>query len=827
VHIIPQSHIDVEWFWNYEETIARSMKIFSSVLKMLRKHSDYCFSQGQVAILQPVMNRLGESDREYLLNAIREGRFEVVGGMWVQPDSQTVHGEVLVRQALYGLRWFKNELGVDVKCAWNVDVFGQCVQLPQILSKSGFKYFVFARGVPREIAETMPSEFYYQSPDGSKILTHWMPRHYGGRRGIELKFATKWNMEFYKTKEEVDSYASKAVTKNMLIPYGVDVNVPNEDIFDNIELFNKELEEYEFIISTPSKFFEKVEKEKEKIQAFTHDFNLPLRSMDLRGCWDSRPELRKMHRKSELLLLSSEKFASLAMLLGAKYPAEKLGESWEMLLFNCFHDILGGSHTDDVYVAAMQRYSDANGIAKSVLYAALNWICERIDTSGGSGRPIAVFNQLSWTRTDLCQINVEFKQGEIIEVGIQDWEGNNTPLQVSEEERYSDGSLKRAKLAFAVKGVPPLGYKTYYLTSKAKKEVETTLKASEGVLENKWFRVEFDESGGIARIFDKQSDLEVLDTSLYLGNELITQSHAGDLEGVLNLKEDIWRMKDYKCGSPKVEVGPVSAQMQYTGEFKSAERKNKVILYNDLRRIDFETEVDLKEPQFFIRTRFPFAFRKYETWYETPYAPLKRPEGHYAAQTWVCLQTPNYGLSLINTGNPGYWVSDGNLDLVLEFSVDQVREKDPKTGRYKHPYDAPLARELGKHTFRYSLYPHKGTWREAKTTRLGQEINNPLIPVQTTPHKGPLPPQKTLLKIKPGNLIITSIKKSEEKDDLVIRGYESEGEPGKATLDILNDVKSAWTADLNEKKLNKMQSEGAEVYMDFKPYEIFTVLLKT
>jgi alpha-mannosidase len=353
VHVVPNSHIDVEWFWNYEEAIARSTKIFRGVLKLIKKRGDFCFSQDQVAIFQPVLNRLDESDRQCLMDAIRERRFEVLGGMWVQPDSQTVHGEVLVRQALYGLRWFKNELGVDVKCGWNIDVFGQCVQLPQILTKLGFKYFVFARGVPRELSETLPSEFYYQSPDGSKILTHWMPKHYGGRRSIMLQFATKWNLKFYKTKEEMDGYASKSVTKNMLVPYCTDMWVPDEDVFDNIDLFNKELDGYKFVFTTPSRFFENVEKEKENIQTITHDFSLPLRSMDLRGCWDSRPELRKMHRRSELLLLSSEKFASLAMLLGTKYPAEKLQKSWEYLMFNCFHDILGGSHTDDVYLAAM------------------------------------------------------------------------------------------------------------------------------------------------------------------------------------------------------------------------------------------------------------------------------------------------------------------------------------------------------------------------------------------------------------------------------------------------------------------------------------------
>ena len=142
VHVVPHSHIDMEWFWTYGETKKRAVAIVEAALSCMRKKGDFTFAQDQVSILKPVLEYLDREDREYLLKMVKQKRFEIVGGMWVQPGAQIPHGEVLIRNILGGRKWFYDNLGVNIDVAWNLDTFGQCPQTAQILAKSGFKYFV-------------------------------------------------------------------------------------------------------------------------------------------------------------------------------------------------------------------------------------------------------------------------------------------------------------------------------------------------------------------------------------------------------------------------------------------------------------------------------------------------------------------------------------------------------------------------------------------------------------------------------------------------------------------------------------------------------------
>ena len=191
VYIMPHSHIDVEWYWSYPTTLEWTKEIIGKALDLMRRDPDYRFTQDQVVLIRPILEEMSEEDREFFLQMVREGRFQIVGGMYVQPEVAEPRGETLIRQILVGKNWFSSVLGVDVEVGWFIDTFGQMSQIPQILVKSGFKYYSFMRDVPIEMNPSeIPADFYCESPDGSRILTHLMPAGYGASRAVSRVWAT-------------------------------------------------------------------------------------------------------------------------------------------------------------------------------------------------------------------------------------------------------------------------------------------------------------------------------------------------------------------------------------------------------------------------------------------------------------------------------------------------------------------------------------------------------------------------------------------------------------------------------------------------------------
>lgn len=216
--------------------------------------------------------------------------------------------------------------------------------------------------------------------------------------------------------------------------------------------------------------------------------------------------------------------------------------------------------------------------------------------------------------------------------------------------------------------------------------------------------------------------------------------------------------------------------------------------------------------------RFPLNLKNPRIFYETPHLVVERPEEHFAAQNWVSCQGKDYGIALINTGNPGYWVEDKNLDLVLLWSVNQVRP--PKS------YNAPLAKEIGKHIFKYSLCPYSGSWQENKIVRKGIEANNPLLVTNKKRNDEEiLPFKKSFLKVEPSSFIIITSKLAEDKENWIIRGYESEGKESKVSLIFGFPIKRAWLSDFKEKKEKELQIKENKIFFEVKKFEIATISL--
>ena len=807
LYVAPSSHIDMEWKWTYEHAREVSHQILKNVLDLMKKHEDFTFCLGQVPILEPFWRSLTPEEKAEFKQFVADGRFEIVGGMWVDAEVGTPYGESLVRQLLYGQRWTKETFGVYSTCTFNEDTMGQCTQLPQLLKKSGIQYFIFNRGVSDELAKTLPSEFYYQSPDGTKILTHWMREDwYNKAEQANALMSTFQNI------------GGMAVGESVLMLQERDLYNPTQNLITAVHELDERLPT-KFIV--PSQFFAELENSDVELKTITEDFNPPLRRQDLRGCWESRTEQKQLNREAENLILTSEKLATISWLEGNEYPQTTINDIWKELLFNHFHDTIGGSHIEAVQSRVLDSYSQKviPGL-QEVIDDSLAFLEARIDTQGEQGKPVVVFNQLSWARSDVCELNLEFGPGDAKGLILKDWRGTEVPFQFISKSNHADGTLSSAGIIFIAEKVPAMGYKTYYVVpdkSGAERLFPNELKHGTDWLENKWYRMTLDASGGINRLYDKVRKQDLLDSSGYSGNELVAHSHAGDLEGMLNLKEEVDRSKNHPA-TIDIEYGPVRLKVKIRGEFKDSSREQEIILYEELKRIDFRTSLDFHGENLFIRTRFPLAGTDYDINYETPYAVTERPSGHYAAQTWVDCSSKSggHGVSLINRGNPGYWVDDNmNLDLILLWSVDQKA------------YHAPTAVEHGKHSWQYSLYPHSGDWRDAGTSEVGWSFNNPLLVRKATEHGGKLPKEGGFFTASPESFHITTVKKAEDGEYVVVRGYETRGKDIQATM-MINpswEIEEAWNINLIEERETALQSGAQKLPFQSRRFEVKTLQL--
>jgi len=845
--VVPHFHFDVAWIKSYEKYSEIGFSNILDVLNLIEQEPEYRFCLDQVALIQPFWEKFPEL-QESLRKMVKDGKIELVCGMYSMSDANIPSGEFLVRQFLFGKRFAKEKLGVNVQCGWMIDSFGHPNQLPQILHKSGFKYYVFGRGAPQQTK----TEFYWEGLDGSKILTHWLAGTYIvgwipspsgeiiGKIGDELPYVTRVLLRTQSLRwlpvpleggiakiDGVFQFLSQvASTKNIFFPNGADFTPPQRQMPLIVREWNKRKKNVKAIISTPSSFFKAVEAAKEKLPTVSGEFN-PV----FQGVYGARVKLKQKNRDAENLLLTAEKFATISSVLGSPYPNAELKEATKLLLFNHFHDIICGCGVDEVYDYAIKKFEESMETSNAILKKSLEFITNKIHTNG-KGIPIVVFNPLSWIRTDAAEVDISFIDPYIKEFALKDHTGRHVPLQILKEERYPDNSIKHATIKFIAGDVPAIGYKTYFVVPAEKpRKFETAVKAGANSIENEFLKVTIDplHGGAIQSIYDKEKKIEALDTDRYLGNVLVSETDVGDLyeyNGSANgfatvntlrveplpTSETAEFSSDHQAFT-LIETGPVEAKITIMGQMEDFAYEQLIRLYPRIRRIDLKLNINFHGEHKRIRLCLPLNIKDGKIFHEVPYGVAERGEGEYPAQNWIDYSDKQYGMGLINRGLPGNNVTKNVAFVTLLRSVDRVL--------FDHP-SGPGALERGEHEFAYAFYPHKGEWKEAKTFRTAMEFNNPLIVIKTTRHKGDLPKELSFLSVTPENIIVTAVKMSDE--DVLIRFYETAGEKTSARITSFKSTKKAWTTSLLEERLKELKTAaGKDILMNVERFEIATV----
>ncbi len=845
LHVIPQSHIDLAWWWRFDPHTVQvvAKHTLETAFENMEKFPDYTFTFLQVPLIAPLEQLYPElfyKMRYYVHNkaALGEripnpgasgsgGRFAIGSGLYCELDSSIPDGESLVRQCLYGKRYFKRQFGIDVRTAWFQDAWTHPWTFPQILKKSGIDSYMYSRPRPEEQFMLVPDSlrdeylasiskeqserlFWWEAPDGSRVFAY-KPLRIGGENLPDETTINDYLLELQQRYGVNDGLTLIGVGNHGGGAIAADVDRMHQTM--QAKQAGKNQAELKF--STPEQFVSAVLSSSPQLPVIRDEL-VPT----IRGIYTTQSEIKRGNRQSETLLLTLEKFAAIANALGGyTYPRQWLAQAWEQVMLNQFHDTISGTDVLPSIEDGLARYRQISEQGNHVLQQALLSITQRIDTRG-NGIPIVVFNPLSWERTEPVMAELKF-DSKTEAVQILDAEQNSIPVQIIAQAE--EGNYYTVKVLFIAR-VPSLGYACYWAQPSKSRSSSTDLKASWQEMENEFFQVKINPATGcLISIFDKKNNRAVLDRSRQ-GNLIQVIEDFGDSEGFLMSPKgfgefNFWTGKTWDLTEASavrlVETGPVRATWQVHRQFQLARFIQRIHIYAGIPRIDFELIVDWQGKNKMVKVAFPLAVQSDSATYEIPYGTIARPSlgEEQVAQKWVDISDGQYGVSLLNDSRYGHDITPNTIRLSLLRSPD-------------HPVAA--TEEQGVHRIGYALYPHLGDWRQANTMRRGYEFNYPLIAVLGTNHPGDLPARHAFATVEPCNWILSVLKGAEDSDDLMLRLFETHGNGGTGTIVLSPFIQfdAVHKTDLleNELEIIQHQNQQFEIFIGRHAIESFKLI---
>lgn len=749
LHMIGNAHIDPVWLWKWDEGLITTRATFKSAIERIEEYPEFVFTASS-ACLYKWVEEIDLELFEKIKEKIKEGRWCIVGGWWIEPDCNIPSGEALVRQGLYGQKFFEERFGTKAIVGYNPDSFGHNWMIPQILKKMGIDYYVFMRPGPHE--KDLPGDiFWWESPDGSRVLTYRIPFSYA-TWGKEVETQVRRVAE--KLNEEIDT---------LMCFYGVGDHGggPTKENINNIIELNKRDDLPKLVFSSPDRFFKEISNK---------GIEFPVVKDDLQhhasGCYSVLSWIKKSNRKLEHLLLNGEKIAILGSCIkNLTYPKDIFRSSWQTLLFTQFHDILAGTSIPEAYEEIKAMHGAIEDTVNRIIVYTTQIIASSINTQG-DGEPIAVFNTTSFERQIPVEVEIPWRDKELT---ILDANNNTVPSQISKPSATTPGG--RIKVIFVDK-LPPYGYKVYKaIPDKKEISLPYSLTVKENSLENDWFYLEIDDKTGyIKRLYDKENKKEVFagDSGIpaVINDPSDTWSH-----NVFRFKDEIGRFSNAKI--KVLEMGPVKGTIKVESYYNKSKLIQEFTLYRTLKLIEVKVTIDWHEKLKMLKLKFPVNVNNPTVTYHIPYGFISRPCNgeEEPGGEWIDVGDEEYGFSLINNAKYSYDVDNNLLSLTVlrspVYAHHVPRELDPNED-YRYI-------DQGEQEFTYIMYPHRGSWKDNDTVKLAESLNNPPIAFVEYKHSGVLSPKQSFISVDKENIIVTTIKETEEGNDIILRAYETSG----------------------------------------------------
>lgn len=793
------AHIDVAWLWTLGQTRLKAGRTFHTTLRLMEQFPEYHFTQSQPQLYEYV-----REDYPELFSAIQEkikdGRWEAIGGMWVEADCNISGNESLARQFILGRGYFRRYFGKDAESPvlWLPDVFGYAWNLPQLIKLAGLEYFFTIKIGWNQYNELPYDSFWWQGLDGTQVLTYFSTSPAGSAPGAEPSLFNKATYTANLTARTVLGTWAKSqhkdVQKTLLMSYGYGDGGggPTREMNENAcELANfpamPQVRRGKVI-----DFFRQLETESgDQLPTWNGELYLEAH----RGTYTTQARNKQANRQSEFLLHDAEYLASQASLLDANYdyPHAALQKAWELVCLNQFHDIIPGSSIQQVYVESLKQYGEVARLAAQVKSEALTVLQNQV------GGDLLLINPTSFGRADLAYYQGPIS-AELANVYCTQITDNGVLIAPSEPvAAYSVNALSPAPILMASEEASPLS-------------------VSANHLENDYVRVEFNEAGDLVRFYDKMRRRDILPAGA-IANEFQAFEDRP-------LNWDAWDIDifyDDKCyfAEPAhaikvVEEGPLRATLEIERRILNSTITQRISLaYNSLR-LDFATTVAWHERHILLKVAFPVDILAPVATYEIQWGSVERPTHcntawdwarfETCAQKWVSLGEGNYGVALLNDSKYGHDIQANMMRLSL---LRSPTLPDPEA-------------DQGEHEFTYSLYPHSNL-SNADIAREAYAINNPLI---VTPSGGTAPQSLRSLVTASNHTIIETIKQAEDGNGLIVRLYECNRQRGEVNLLTNFAVAEAYITNLLEDNQDALAIEDAyQVSLPIKPFQIVTIRL--
>lgn len=776
------SHLDVAWLWTVREITRKTARTFSNNLALMDNYPDFKFTQSQ-AVLYDFMKKHYPDIFERVKEKVKNGQWEIVGNAWVEADTNIASGEALIRQLLYGREFFMKEFGVSSDIYWLPDCFGFTWALPQIIKRSGMKYFMTSKLFYNDTNEFPYSVFRWRAHSGDEILAYLCKKPY----------QSEYDAEYITTLRKNNRQNSIVDLSCGMFGYG---DGGGGCTFNQVER-GKRLEKLPGMPKTRngkvSEFFHAIDDDFDKLPVYDGE----LYYENHRGTFTSQAFIKKNNRRGEFMMRNAEIFN----VFGGDYPAEDMEKAWKILLINQFHDILPGTSIHEAMENTREEYAELRELGGKLIRDGKNKILNNVSVKDDS---VLVWNMLTWQTKGIVKAEIPYAAK-----GIKNSDGKVLASRVYDK----DG---KHYIEFYADPVPAFGYGVFTLCDETAEF--DTIKATKNSLENKYLKITLDDNGLLDEVIDKQTGRQILTGK---GN-LLTISHDKPIhESAWNMEFD-YQMKFWPLDKAEsievVEASPLRGVIRVVRKFHESTITQDIILEKDKPTVDFDTTVDWHEREKVLKAEFPVDIRsrsasceiahgdaEYPTHYNTSYDQAKF---EFCAHKWADLSEGGYGASIINDCKYGYNVHDNVMKITL----------------LRGPILPDPVGDIGMHSFRYSFYPHTGTWRDADTVRLGFE-ENIRLDGEFIKATGGSDVGHTFARIEGDSVILDAVKPAQDGNGIIIRMYESETRHCKAKVWFDLDYSSVVECNLMECDEHEIPCINGEFEFTMKPHEVKTFRL--
>lgn len=867
VHIVPHMHWDREWYFSTEESRILLVNNMKEIMDMLENNPDYPYfvMDGQTAILEDYL-AVKPQDKERIKKLVEEGKL-IIGPWYTQTDEMVVGGESIVRNLLYGIKDC-GEFGDYMKIGYLPDSFGQSAQMPQILNGFDIKHSMFWRGCS-ERKGTGKTEFNWTSDDGSEVVVQMLPLGYAIGKYLPTDIdALKNRMEKY-----FPVLDRGATTEHEILPNGHDQMPVQKNIFDVIEKLKELYPDREFFLSRYENIFEQLEKESNR-DTISGEF-LDGKYMRVhRSIFSTRMDIKAANARIESKITNIlEPLASIAYSLGFEYHHGLIELIWKEIMKNHAHDSIGCCCSDKVHKEIMNRFLLAEEKVDRLIEFYKRKITDAISCEKALDK-LTIFNLMPYEREEIIRAQIITKMKSFEMVNDEDIK---LDFQVIHKEEIDAGLIDRQIVHYGNYDpfmiytiefkdvVPAMGYKTYLIKESEfmiEKEYEAVNK-----IDNDFYEIEVNENGTL-KILDKKMN-KTFDNVLLMENggdegdeydfsplvdeKLIFNTHVKAEYSIKKNKFNNEIKISYRLDVPKNIESRKNNNLDGYVDFNIS-----INVPNDKARIDIVFDIDNQACDHRIRTYIPtniaskfsvsdnqFGYIKRDVYDEAMDVWEKegwdeRPDSIYPMLTFVGLSDEEHGVAVLTNSTREFEIVGEKFDTIaitLFRSVgflgkeEMVRRPGRPSG-IKLP--TPDSQLIGNITIDFAIATHEKSTLEANVANMAKQYLTPMVTYNKMPYNAMklndseviTPYSYSLLKQYDENLVLSVIKKAEKEEGLIIRMHNPNEYEESTNILFDRSIKEAVKANLNERKIEKINIEDSSIKVKCKKNQVQTILIK-